>query len=324
MRDFPQNPTIGVIGLGLIGGSVAQRLSRTHQVIGWDPSSSTQEAARASGITVVDAVANVCAADLIVVATPLRAMRDTFVSIAAGIGDRDDVIVTDVGSVKQPVEGWAHESGLGMRFIPGHPMAGTEFSGFEHADADLFEGATWALCISEQTDIDRWLVLAELVIRAAGARIISPTGPAHDAAVATISHAPHVVSSAVLNALGDGPHFALATALAAGSFTSITRVAGTNPERTEAMVIENATNTASRVRAIADQLHQVATELERGASSIDLFADAAKVRARISAMAPASEHVTLGADARERLIGLAEAGRHIVEVDLAQRSVGAL
>lgn len=311
------SPVVGIIGLGLIGGSLARRLSPTHTVLGWDSSPSTAAAARTTGIAVADSLSGLCgSADLIFVATPLRAMPEMFAGISSAIADRGDVSVTDVGSVKSPVAEWARAAGLSSVFVPGHPMAGTERSGFDNADPALFEGATWALCVSSDFDLARWLQVADLLITSTGCKILSPAPDDHDEAAATISHAPHVISSAVLNSLGSDPHPALAAAMAAGSFASMTRVAGTNPDRTEAMVVENGEKTAVRLRELATQLEMVAARLEAHEPVSEFFRSAAGVRSAVASKTRKPTRMALGDDAAATLIELARAGRLIVAVDV--------
>jgi prephenate dehydrogenase len=117
-----------------------------------------------------------------------------------------------------------------VRYVGGHPMAGTEKSGFAAADPKLFNDAVWVLCLEEETDLPGWLELAALV-SSIGARVLPTTSRAHDAAVARISHLPHLLAAALAQ-VADEP---LARSLAAGSFRDGTRVAGTRPELSTAM-----------------------------------------------------------------------------------------
>lgn len=307
-------PTIGVIGLGLIGGSIARRFAMTHDVIGYDPSMQTRAAAEHHGITAVDDVRAACAADIIFVATPLHAMAATLASVGAAVAGRDDVIVTDVGSVKGSVYDWVQTSGLAEKFVLGHPMAGTEFSGFEHADPLLFSGATWVLCSTEQTDAHRWLRLAELLITTFDCTIVSPTPADHDRAVALISHLPHVISTAALNLLAADADADLAAALAAGSFASLTRVAGTNAERTEAMVAENRGATAQHLRALIRDLTQVADALETDQPMSEFFERATQARTRLSHPDAAEEFRLDQNSVMSMLADLGARGRRITAI----------
>ena len=141
-------------------------------------------------------------------------------------------------------------------------MAGNEKSGWDAADPRLFDDALWALSVDDDTDYRRFLTVAELVTEAVGNRIIVLNDTVHDQAAALISHMPHVVATALANELTDSPNRNIEVALAAGSWRDMTRVALTDPDRTRAMVEEDAANVeillrsmARRLTTVADQLH---------------------------------------------------------------------
>jgi prephenate dehydrogenase len=239
---------IAVIGLGLIGGSALRALAaRGHRVLGYDADPATRATARTAAAqaprsarwqvtgTVRDAVAG---ASLVLVAVPLPAVPRVLDEIAAaGYAG----LVTDVTSVKTPVRMLVEQRLRGRHqrlagFVGGHPMAGTESSGFAAADAELFQDRAWVLCLEPgSTSLTDWLDLADLVI-GLGARVVPATAEEHDRAVATVSHVPHLLAAA-LAAAADDP---LAAALAAGSFRDGTRVAATRPELVAAMCGGNA------------------------------------------------------------------------------------
>jgi len=224
-----------VIGLGLIGGSLARGLARTYDVVGSDPDPATVELARAAGLqATVSADAAVADADLVVVAAVLAALPEVIADLAGRTAPR--VVVTDVGSVKRPAYESARAAGMADRFVGGHPMAGTEHSGFAAGDPTLFERAAWVLCLEADTDLPAWMAVAAMVL-ALGARVVPSTVADHDAAVARISHVPHLVAAAIAaEAAVAGP---LALTLAAGSFRDGTRVAAGDPALSGAMCRTN-------------------------------------------------------------------------------------
>lgn len=234
MSVAEQPPRIAVIGLGLIGGSMLRRLAREHDVLGYDADPATRDLARAAGLEVAEALDPVSGADLVVLAVPMPGLSTVIAQLVPLLGE--DAVLTDVGSVKGPTYDVARAAGLANRFVGGHPMAGTERSGFVAGDAELFDGAAWVLCVEPDTDLRRWLRVAAL-LTGIGARVVPATAAEHDAAVARISHLPHLLAAA-LAALADdaGP---LALALAAGSFRDGTRVAATRPELTAQMCSAN-------------------------------------------------------------------------------------
>jgi prephenate dehydrogenase len=219
---------VGVLGLGLIGGSVAKRLAPYHDVRVWDPDPGTREAAAAAGLTVEPDPGG----DVLVLAAPMDALPTVLSRLSTG----DGPIVTDVGSVKAPVLAAARAAGLGSRYVGGHPMAGVERSGFGASDPALLDGAVWVLTLEQDTDLGRWLTVAELVT-AAGCRVLPTTAVEHDEAQARISGLPHLLAVAL--AIAGGAGGPLAGALAAGSYRDGTRVAGSRPEFVAALCDRN-------------------------------------------------------------------------------------
>jgi prephenate dehydrogenase len=235
-------PPVGVVGLGQLGGSLAAALlAAGREVRGWDADPAARDAAAARGVTVTRELAGV-----VVLAVPLPATAGAL----DGLDVDPDATVTDVGSVKAPVLA-AVGPALGGRFVGGHPMAGTERSGHAATDPALFRGARWALCLEPGTELPRWLRAAEVALDA-GAEVVPATAAEHDAAVAAVSHVPHLLAAALAAAASEaGP---LALALAAGSFRDGTRVAGSDPALVTAMVEGNAGPAAAALDRVLAQL----------------------------------------------------------------------
>ncbi len=242
-------PPVGVVGLGQLGGSLAAALvAAGREVRGWDVDPAARDAAAARGVQVTRELSGV-----VVLAVPLPATAEALEDV-----DVDpDATVTDVGSVKVPVLA-SVGAALGGRFVGGHPMAGTERSGHAATDPALFRGARWALCVEPGTELPRWLRAAEVALDA-GAEVVPVTAAEHDAAVAAVSHVPHLLAAALAAAAADaGP---LALALAAGSFRDGTRVAGSDPALVTAMVEGNAGPTAAALDRVRAQLARPWPEL---------------------------------------------------------------
>lgn len=230
------DPVVGILGLGLIGGSLLRRLdSEGRRVIGWNRDPVGRAAARAQGLQVRDSAAEVAVeSDLLVTAVPLPVLADLLPGIAAGA--RPGTILTDVTSVKGPVRELAAGFAARLRFVGGHPMAGTQHSGFAASEPTLFDDAVWVVCRENDTDPAAWDAVAAMA-RASGARVIETTAARHDAAVAHISHVPHLLAASLAaSAAGSGE---LALQLGAGSFRDGTRVAATRPELSAAMCAGN-------------------------------------------------------------------------------------
>ncbi len=196
------------------------------EVVGYDIDAQTVAAASAAGFPVspTDAAA-VHGADLVVLAMPLPQVSDALASLAPHLAP--GTLLTDVGTLKQPVLDLARALAPHARFVGGHPLAGTEESGWGATDPMLFRDAPWTLCIEPDTDIEGWLRVAELVCDL-GARPVPTSTTEQDTAVARVIGLPHVLAEALaLTGLDGGP---LGLSLAAGSYTSGSRVARTRPD----------------------------------------------------------------------------------------------
>lgn len=220
-----------VLGAGLIGGSLALRLLDLGlDVVVVDPDPDTRAAAAAAGLAVSDGVPP--DRDLVVLAAPLDVIVAALPGVAAAA---PDAVLVDVGSVKGTVRDACRAHGLEDRWVGAHPMAGTERSGFAHADPALLVGASWAVTrgTGRVADVVRW------VVDAFAATAVVLDTEAHDRAVALVSHAPHVLANALLEVVEAAADPAAAH-LAAGSFRDGTRVAGRDPLRTRNMLADNA------------------------------------------------------------------------------------
>ena len=227
--------TLCVIGLGLIGGS----LLRAAQGAGWKvggaaTSDADVTAAQEAGFDVTssveDVLADVAANDaLVVLAVPLPAVVDVLALVAR---HAPRCRLTDVVGVKQPVAAAVARLAPSARYVGGHPMAGTSASGWAAGSATLFSGASWVVGSDDGADPAVWAQVAQLALDC-GAHVVPAGAADHDAAVARVSHLPHVLAAVLASVgAGGGP---LAMALGAGSFTDGTRVATSRPELVRAM-----------------------------------------------------------------------------------------
>ena len=185
---------VTILGLGLIGGSLAGALTRVGwRVAGWDPNPAAGRGLRRRRmISHVTAAAEDAleGAAVIVLAGPPRAIRDWLPRLQSLA---PEAAVTDVGSVKGPVARLGRRL-LGERFVPGHPVAGREMAGSEAARRSLFRGAPWALCGGSPAARAR----VEAVVRAAGARPVTVSPTVHDRDMALVSHLPQLLASLLL------------------------------------------------------------------------------------------------------------------------------
>lgn len=224
---------VTIIGLGLVGGSIGLGLRQWAatnapgqiEVTGFDTNVENEALARkmkAVDRTEWDLAKAVQPADLVILATPVRAMRDVMADIGPKL--RSGTTVTDVGSTKQQVMEWAAELlPVTVSFVGGHPMAGRETS-IEGAEATLFNGATWCLCPSVRANEEAVRTVLGLVT-ALGAEPYFVDPVEHDAFVAGISHLPMMLSTAMVNAIGNDPSWRDMKGLAAGGYRDMSRLA---------------------------------------------------------------------------------------------------
>ena len=252
---------IAVLGVGLIGGSLglAARRRLGAEVAGFDPDPATLERAlerEAIDVACGSVSEAVEGAEVVFCAAPVGALPG-LVSEALE-ASADDAVVTDVGSTKRDLIAALPTSADRERFIGGHPLAGAETSGIEHARDDLFEGARWYLVPTERSSgllYDRLQrAIAEL-----GARPLAVDADTHDRVMATVSHLPHVIANVLAaeaaEALGEeserlpevGP-----------SFRDTMRVAGANPAIWVDIFASNREALAGEIDAVVERLRRAA------------------------------------------------------------------
>jgi len=261
--------SVGVIGAGLIGGSICKslRAAGASDIVVFSQSDSTRDEVRNDGFEVVESIQDLVAvADVVFVCVPLNAQMKVFRELADAITtlSRSNLVVTDVSSVKgdEAKEAMALFADVGASFIPGHPMAGTEFSGFSASTSDMFAGATWVLC-PKLGDGTEWERVAQLVLAMNAKLSLIDIGD-HDAAVASISHIPYVLAATLMNLLPGDEGRQLALRLAAGSFRDGTRVAGSEPWLSASMIEFNKNNVVRLLRQTSNSLEDVVVALESG------------------------------------------------------------
>ena len=228
-----------VLGLGLIGGSVLRAaVAAGRESFGYNRSPEGAGAARDDGFAATTDLGEALrwAAErdaLIVLAVPMPAVGALLAAVHRTAGSCP---LTDVISVKGAVLAEVRAAGLLDRYVGGHPMAGTAHSGWHAGNAGLFKDAPWVLSVDEHVDAGIWSMVMHLALDC-GSVVVAAKSAEHDAAVASVSHLPHVFAEVLAASAGDVP---LAFALAAGSFRDGTRVAGTDPDLVRAMCEANA------------------------------------------------------------------------------------
>lgn len=255
--EFSQKFSVGIVGLGLIGGSIAKRLvdAGSCKVYAYNRHQTMYSEARALGITCVESVAELARMqpNVLILCNSLAAMPEVLGEISRGI-NKQRTTLTDVGSVKGLVREQVKAAGLGDCYIGAHPMAGSEFTGWQASSAELLRGALWAISVDESSDFWRFLAVLRVIVALCGNRALVLNDSIHDASAALISHMPHVVSTALANVLCESENRNVALQMSAGSWRDMTRVALTDPNRTRAMVVENRRNVADLLGSVIAEL----------------------------------------------------------------------
>ncbi|MGF1589289.1 MAG: prephenate/arogenate dehydrogenase [Pleurocapsa sp.] len=273
---------IGIVGLGLIGGSLGLDLrSQGHQIVGISRQSVTCQTALSRGI--VDQASTsmnlLQDTELVIVCTPMTAIATTIKQIIPHLDS--ETIITDVGSVKQPIV--QECSQLWSNFIGGHPMAGTAESGINAALADLFRNAAYVLTPTEQTKPEN---LAKLKAIARDLKAVPYVCDAqiHDRAVSWISHLPVMVSASLIEAcLQETPDtLQLAQILASSGFRDTSRVGGGNPELGMMMAKYNRLELLRSLYQYQDNLDRIIDliEQENWQTLAEILQTTAQARAR--------------------------------------------
>ncbi len=240
---------IGIIGLGLIGGSIAKSLKEVHKqnsnITGYDLNEKDLVAAYNDGV--IDNIADNLTTgftncSVIFVCTPVRHIASIIDELAPHVPN--DCIITDVGSTKHEI---VHEISARLKAIPnkhvyfvgGHPMTGSERFGYSAASAHLFENAYYMLTPYADTPDFIVFILQKLIERM-GAIPMILSSSYHDFVTANISHLPHIVASSLVHLVrnNDGEN-AYLHALAAGGFKDITRIASSNPDIWTSICLSN-------------------------------------------------------------------------------------
>lgn len=223
---------MAVVGLGLIGGSLAlaaRKAGLVERVVGVDTDAGHREMALASRM--VDRVdgganGNLSTADLVVLAVPVTEIADLLPDVARWANG--SCLVTDVGSVKGPILAAGDAAFPDGRFVAGHPIAGRERSGPAAARADLFEEANWIVTPSARTD-PRALERVAALWRGIGASVVAMEPGWHDEVFAAVSHLPHLVAYALMDAVLAMPRGEERLRFSAGGLRDFTRVTASHP-----------------------------------------------------------------------------------------------
>lgn len=257
-------PRVAIVGLGLIGASLARALRGavpTIRLIGFDENADSVARARQLGFidqgadSVAEAARN---ADCIVVATPVRTIAGIVETVLRAA---PEAVVTDTGSVKGSVLARLTQSDVSLaRFVPGHPVAGSERFGVDAADATLFQDRRVIVTPTGSTDPEA-TAQVEALWSAVGAHVERMEAAHHDEVLAATSHLPHVLAYALVDCLTGMEDQRELFAYAAGGFRDFTRIASSSPHMWRDILLDNRVVLDRTIAAFEHTLAQLRSDL---------------------------------------------------------------
>ncbi len=257
-----------IVGVGLIGGSLAKALragGHVNEIVGYGRSLVNLQ--MAADLDVIDyaevsLAAAVRDADMVVLALPVGAMKDVLAELAQlPFGG----VITDVGSTKANVIA-AARAALGNsfpRFVPGHPLAGTEQSGVQASQADLFRGRRVILMPEKETD-PAALARVRAMWAAVGAEVNEMSAEEHDRVLAASSHLPHMLAYALVDMIVRRDDHRDVFAAAAGGFRDVTRIAASDPVMWRDICLANRAELLAALKQYRDDLGTLIEAIEHG------------------------------------------------------------
>ena len=293
--NFEEKNTFVFLGLGLIGGSIARAIRQYRpnaRIYAWDPDQLALRLAQQDGVVngilpppdtaegkkvlAGNSPGGECSDDaetyfpedtaVVFLSAPVEDNLKNLKKISDAMPE--EAILTDVGSVKGPIHKAAENAGLGHLFVGGHPMAGTERSGYRNSKALLLENAYYILTPSPDCPEEKREFMHQLVADLKAIPIVLDPEE-HDFTTAAISHVPHVVSAALVNLVreNDGPdgHMKL---IAAGGFKDITRISSSSPDVWEQICVANGDKIGELLDEYIRELTQFRAALSGGNAPI--------------------------------------------------------
>ena len=252
---------IAIVGVGLIGGSVASRLKRQHsvgEIIGVGRGQQNLEHALDAGLidVAVTDVRDALDANMILIAVPVRQVESVLNKIRTGRNEK--ILITDVGSTKGDFAKLAREiipDRLGY-VVPGHPIAGSEKTGSRAADPELFDDKNVILCPLEET-YDEAVSAVKGLWDSCGARVVTMPEAAHDKIFSAVSHLPHVVSYCLVEMMNRRSDASELFDFAAGGFRDFSRIAGSSSEMWTDICRANRTHILEDLEAFIGNLKNI-------------------------------------------------------------------
>ncbi|MBQ8118122.1 MAG: prephenate dehydrogenase [Lachnospiraceae bacterium] len=274
--------TYGFIGLGLIGGSIARAIRKTQpdaRLIAYDINPDSLKAALADGVinTAADAIDDRFRdCQYLFLCAPVQKNDENLTSVKQIISP--DCLLTDVGSVKTDIHRTIREAGLDSQFIGGHPMTGSERTGYINSKARLLENAYYILSPTDTVSSEKLQAYQDLVA-SLGAIPLVLDCTSHDYATAAISHLPHVIAAALVNLVHDNDNEdGILKMIAAGGFKDITRIASSSAQMWQQICLTNTENILVLLDKYIDALGEIRKDLtDHDGHALYRFFDSARI-----------------------------------------------
>lgn len=322
--------TIGFIGLGLIGGSMAKAIKKAHpkyRLIAYNRTVETAQKAKKDKI-----IDEICQAkdplfaecDFIFLCTPVSQNIEYLRFIKEVVSP--DCIISDVGSVKSIIHKEVAALGLSQSFIGGHPMAGSEKTGYENSKAHLLENCYYILTPSEDVSLEKISRYMELVTSVNAIPMVL-TYDEHDYITAGVSHLPHLIAATLVNLVSrlDDEDAHMKT-IAAGGFKDITRIASSSPAMWQQICLENPENISSVLDEYIRMLIQVKYNVDHldGEAIYDMFSDSRDYRDSIDMLpkGPLKKSYELYCDIVDEAGGIATIATILAMDNISIKNIG--
>lgn len=322
--------TIGFIGLGLIGGSIAKAIRKYHpdyRILAFDPDK--ESLANAVAANAVDEICETTEerflhCDYIFLCAPVEYNLNYLEGFRERISP--ECIITDIGSVKGIIHDRIRELEMEHCFIGGHPMAGSEKSGFEHASDRLLENAYYIITPGEEVPLEKLTDFTELIASLSAIPMVL-SAQDHDFITAGVSHLPHIIASALVNLVNmlDNDAEYMKT-IAAGGFRDITRIASSSPVMWQQICLENHKNISYVLDKFIRMLIQIRCSVDNQESDnlYQMFASSRDYRDSIDASSDGilKKSYTLYLDIADEAGGIATIATILAMDNISIKNIG--
>lgn len=272
---------IGIVGLGLIGGSLLKKLHSSSDIFGFDTDDEVRTKAKQLGFRVRNSLPELMRdSEIILIATGNNAAEEVLKEVAKA---QYSGLVTDVGSTKLPIHNFIDKN---LDFVGGHPMAGSHLAGWESAKADIFQDASWALTLDQVKNEKSLAELIKIILKT-GARVVPTFAKEHDAAVLISSHLSHALAAAYGVTAANAENAPLIQSLVGGSYRDLTRITLSPSDRTAEIIWPNRKDLSQAIDSLIQNLQNIKTSLKQDtvASLVKLLDNSAQSRQAVDELA---------------------------------------